>query len=89
MFFGVFGVDDHEYDISFLKFSTLGPLGLKFLTFSKIIFPKNLCRFRANAKRRKTSPLLAVQQQSIKTNAQLIRKEKVNELGEGIGCKIM
>ena len=26
---GVFGVAEHEYDISFLKFSTLGPLGLE------------------------------------------------------------
>ena len=36
MFLGVFGVADHEYDISFLKFSTLGPLGLK--NFQKKIF---------------------------------------------------
>ena len=37
MFFGVFGVADHEYNIGFLKFSTLGPLGLK---FPKIDFAK-------------------------------------------------
>ena len=31
MFYGIFGVADHEYDVGFSKFSALGPLGLKFL----------------------------------------------------------
>ena len=40
---GVFGIAEYGSDISFLKFSTLGPLGLKiFKIFKKIFFSKKL-----------------------------------------------